>query len=154
MAKGLTNEALGVVLVAFTARHPHLADCLCADLGIGLMNLDSLIAEIVQRYFTGRGIPVLSVHDSFIIDYTHVGDLKRIMGLAALHVVGKPLAIEAIGLGLDEISDDPAVVLDYQTWRETPRGRGYLGRLSRWEDRKSREAVPYGVGELMAPSAL
>jgi hypothetical protein len=87
---------------------------------------------------------VLSVHDSFIIDYTHVGDLKIAMGLAAERVVGKPLALEANGLGLDEMTDDPAVVLDYQTWREPPRGTGYLDRLSRWEGRKGEEVVPYG----------
>ncbi len=78
---------------------------------------------------------------SFIIGYTHVEGLKIAMGSAARHVVGKPLALEANGLGLDEISDDPAVVLDYQTWRETPRGTGYLVR---WEGRKGEEVVPYG----------
>jgi hypothetical protein len=144
MAKGLTNKDLGGLLVAFARRHPHLVDCLCADQGIRLMNLDGQIAEIVQRFFTRRGIPVLSVHDSFIIDYTHVGDLKIAMGLAAERVVGKPLALEANGLGLDEMTDDPAVVLDYQTWREPPRGTGYLDRLSRWEGRKGEEVVPYG----------
>ena len=56
----------------------------------------------------------------------------------------KALAAEANGLGLDEMTGDPAVVLDYQTWRETPRGTGYLDRLSRWEGRKGEEVVPYG----------
>jgi hypothetical protein len=82
------------------------------------------------------------VHDSFIIGYTQVEGLKIAMGLAARLVVGKPLAIEANGL--DEMIADPAVVLDYQTWRETPRGTGYLDRLSRWEGRKGEEVVPYG----------
>lgn len=97
---------------------------------------------------------MLSVHDSFIIDYTHVGDLKRIMGLAARNVVGRALALDANGLGLDEISDDRAVVLDYQTWRETPRGSGYRERLSRWEGRKGKEVVPYSPGERVAANNL
>jgi hypothetical protein len=76
------------------------------------------------------------------------------MGLAARLVVGKALAIDANGFGLDEMTDDRAVVLDYQTWRETPRGEGYLDRIRRWEERKGREVVPSRVGELVAPSAL
>lgn len=108
------------------------------------MSLDGQIAALVQSFFTLRGIPVLSVHDSFIIGYTQVEGLKIAMGLAAERVVGKALAIDANGFGLDEMTDDPDVVLDYQTWRETPRGTGYLDRLSRWEGRKGEEVVPYG----------
>ncbi len=154
VAKGLTNTELGVLLVAFTTRHPHLTDCLCADQGIRLMNLDGQIAALVQRFFTRRDIPVLSVHDSFIIDYTHVGDLKAAMGLAARLVVGKALAIDANGFGLDEMTGERVVVLDYQSWRETPRGKGYLDRISGWEKRKGREVVHYGAGELVAPSTV
>lgn len=142
MAKALTNADLQVVLSACTKKHPHLADCLCADLGIGLMNLDAQIASRVLRYFTRRGIPVLSVHDSFIVDYTHVGLLKRVMAVAARAVVSKALPMEAKGQGLDEIGDDPDVLLDFQTWRQTERCRGYLGRLSRWEERTGREVLP------------
>jgi hypothetical protein len=113
------------------------------------------VEEVLEDCVTGFAITgPLSVHDSFIIDYTHVGDLKSAMGLAARLVVGKALAIDANGFGLDEMTDDRAVVLDYQTWRETPRGEGYLDRIRRWEERKGREVVPSRVGELVAPSAL
>lgn len=110
------------------------------------MNLDGQIAVLVQHFFTRRRIPVLSVHDSFIIGYTHVGELRSAMRLAALHVVGKALAIEANGLGLNEMTDDRAVVLDYEAWRETPRSEVYLGRLRGWEERKNREVVHYRGG--------
>jgi hypothetical protein len=76
------------------------------------------------------------------------------MGLAARLVLGKALAIEANGFGVDEMTDDCAVVLDYQTWRETPRGESYLDRIRGWEERKGKEMVPYGVRELVASNAL
>jgi hypothetical protein len=83
MAKGMTNKELDVLLAAFTDQHPHLAEFLCADQGIRLLNTDGKIAEFVHRWFTRRSIPVLSVHDSFIIDYTHVDEQKRAMGVAS-----------------------------------------------------------------------
>jgi hypothetical protein len=95
-----------------------------------------------------RAIPVLSVHDSFIIDYTRVGELKRVMGMASKWVVGIALGVDANGGGVDSYAKAGArdVMLDFQLWRETPRGDGYLGRLKRWEERTAREVVPYGRG--------
>ena len=71
--KGMTNEELVFLLDAFTAQYPHLKELVCADQGIRLMNVDARIAERVHRHFTQQGVPVLSVHDSFIVDYTRVG---------------------------------------------------------------------------------
>jgi hypothetical protein len=131
IAKRLTNQELDTLLTAFTNRHPHLADFLCADQGIRLMKVDSQIAELVHHWFTRKGVPVLSVHDSFIIDYTRVKELKRVMAAASRRVVGKALAVSADGLRLDEIAEDPEVnvMLDFQCWRQTPRSQGYLQRL-------------------------
>jgi hypothetical protein len=35
------------------------------------------------------------------------------------------------------------VLLDFQTWRETPRCAGYLSRLKAWEGRKGQEVIPF-----------
>ena len=111
------------------------------------MNIDGQIAEIVLRWFIRKGIPVLSVHDSFIVPYTHVAELKRVMGLAAKRVVGRALSVDASGPGLDEIGGGNDVRLDFQSWRQTPRGDGYLARLRGWEERRGREVVPYVLGD-------
>ena len=147
LAKGINNKELEGLLVAFTERHPHLTDFLCADQGIRLMNIDSQIAELVLGWFTRKGIPVLSVHDSFIIPFTHVGELRRVMGRASRRLVGSALAVEASGPGLDEIGEDADVGLDFQSWRQTSRCDGYLVRLKRWEERKGKEVVPYLLGK-------
>jgi hypothetical protein len=133
--KAMTNEQLKQLLVAFLTKHPQLDGVLCTDQGIRLMYLDSCIAASVLREFTQQSIPVLSVHDSFIIDYRHVGALKQAMERSAQEVAGGPLSISSSGPGLDEFqTHDPWVVLDFVTWRQTPRCEGYLRRLeaSQW----------------------
>ena len=102
--------------------------------------LDAKIAEQVHRHFTAQGVPVLSVHDSFIIDYTRVMELKRVMQEAAAAVVGQAMAVSASGPGLDEM--DPAVRLDFETWTQNSRSPGYLRRMKAWEARVGREVTP------------
>jgi hypothetical protein len=83
----------------------------------------------VLNLFTAAGIPVLCVHDSFIVPYSEVGRLKRTMAAASRGVVGHALPFEASGPGLDEMADrPPEVVLDYIQWRQTERCAGYLER--------------------------
>ncbi len=69
------------------------------------MHVDSLIAERVHRYFCDQAVPVLSVHDSYIIDYTRVGELKQVMAAASEEVAGAPLPTSNQFYGLDGPSD-------------------------------------------------
>jgi hypothetical protein len=136
-AKSLTNEELTAFLAAFTKKHPHLEDTLCSDQGIRLMNVDAQIAQRVLDHFTPQGLPVLCIHDSFIVPYTHVRPLKAAMGLASRAVVGVPLAVEASAPGLDEMRHRPLdVQQDYVAWMQSPRCGGYLSRLEDHEERQ------------------
>jgi len=148
VAKEMTNVELNRVLDAFVARHPHLAELVCTDQGIRLMNVDARIAELVHRFFTRRGIPVLSVHDSFLIDYTRVNELKGAMRAASRLAVGRALEVSQSGPGLDEMrgDGDGDMINDFVTWRQAPRCAGYLKRLASWEARVGREIVPYDGG--------
>jgi len=133
VGKTLINNALEQLMEAFLERLPHLRDAVFADQGIRLMNIDSQIIERVHRHFTEQGVPVLSVHDSCIVDYTRVGELKRIMADASEAVVGRPLPVSANGVGLDEI--EPDKVEDLKAWRDERviRCDGYRERLGEWE---------------------
>lgn len=142
--KGMTNEEVSFLLDAFTDQHPHLKDLMCADQGIRLMNVDARIADRVHRHFTQQGVPVLSVHDSFIIDYTRVGELKRVMAEASAAVVGRPMAVSASSPGLDEM--DAELRLDFIEWLQAPRCPAYLRRMKAWEARVGREVIPYRLG--------
>ncbi|NIZ63528.1 hypothetical protein DL239_21460, partial [Sedimentitalea sp. CY04] len=77
--KSFTNAALEAILNEFLTRTPQLKGSLFADQGIRMMKLDSDIAELVINHFTARSIPVLCIHDSFLIDYHYGRDLKTAM---------------------------------------------------------------------------
>ena len=53
------------------------------------MNLDSQIANLVIDYFTQQGIPVLCIHDSFIIQYDKESELKQVLHNASVQIAGK-----------------------------------------------------------------
>ncbi|WP_299355955.1 hypothetical protein [uncultured Shimia sp.] len=144
MGKTLTNEQLETLLLAFLEKTPHIEGLLFNDQGIRLMNLDSQLTERVHRHFSEQGIPVLSVHDSYVIDYTRVAELKDIMAEASEAVAGVALPTSNQFFGLDE-QDDPSAdyVRDYVIWRQTARSEGYLARLAEHERRTGTEVVPY-----------
>lgn len=138
MGKTLTNDQLHNLMSAFLDKYPFLKDFVFADQGIRLMNVDSKIAERVHRHFTEQGAVVLSVHDSFIVDYTRVGELRQVMEVASEAVVGRALPFSSEGMGLDEIDADK--LEDLRAWREERviRTPGYLERKKAWEERVGR----------------
>ena len=136
VAKGMTNIDLSRLITAFTEKHPQLEASLCSDQGIRLMYQDGLIANLIHNHFTAQSIPVLSVHDSYIIDYNHVGELRSVMSEASQSIIGEPLAVSSNGTGLDELTDDrDFVVQDFIRWQQSPRSPGYLQRLANHEER-------------------
>lgn len=66
---GLKDGQLAVMLDALRQRHPLIAHDLGSDAGIDLMYEDSRITEHVISSLTERGIPVLTIHDSYIVRY-------------------------------------------------------------------------------------
>ena len=50
------------------------------------MNIDSQIANMVLDHFTNKEIPVLCIHDSFIIQYDKEPELRRILDQATHQV--------------------------------------------------------------------
>ncbi|SHM55911.1 hypothetical protein SAMN05444398_1228 [Roseovarius pacificus] len=105
-ARRFRNGDLERLLAAFVEQTPQLEDSLFRDQGIRLMNVDSRIAEIVLRSAVGREIPVLCVHDSFIIDYRLTKTLKFLMGLASRRVVGSVLPMASDWMGWDELPEE------------------------------------------------
>jgi hypothetical protein len=89
--KTMTDKKLDGLLQAFLDRNPVLAEFLFTDQGIKLMYLDSQITAHVHRHFTEQGVPVLSVHDSYIIDHMKVAELRQVMAETSQAVVGRAL---------------------------------------------------------------
>jgi len=57
----------------FKEAHKQIAHLFCQGSGLEVMNLDAKITLDVIEHFTNREIPVLSIHDSFIV-YRHLRD--------------------------------------------------------------------------------
>ena len=90
--KTLTNDELGLLLDTFLQHHPYLEDGICSDQGIRLMNVDSNITNYITKEFVRLQKPILSVHDSYIVDTRDVELLQDCMKEARIHVVGVDLA--------------------------------------------------------------
>ena len=60
-------ENLRSILHQIKDNHSEIADDFCNGKGIGLLNLDSQIAEYIIEKFVLSDIPILCVHDSFIV---------------------------------------------------------------------------------------
>ena len=99
----LKNIQLKEILDAFCTQHPLIKDSICKDKGVELMRLDGEIAMAVVNHFTEKGIPILSVHDSFIIHCEKSIELKEAMNKAASDAVGCKINISQEHQGLDEV---------------------------------------------------
>lgn len=66
-ANTVDYETLKAALKAFKTKHSQVAHYFFKSKGTTLQYFDSLIAEDIINHFTKRNIPVLTVHDSFII---------------------------------------------------------------------------------------
>lgn len=63
----------------FQETHAPIAHYFCKGTGLKVMNLDSKIALDVLKHFAEKCIPVLAIHDSFIV-YRHLKqELKQVM---------------------------------------------------------------------------
>ena len=94
LEKKLTNVELSKLLEAFLKRLPHMREDLCSDKGIKLMFIDSQITEQIIKIFVEHNIPILSVHDSYIVEHTKVEMLRAAMSKATIALVGRDLAVE------------------------------------------------------------
>ena len=103
--KKLTDKELSAFLMAFVSKHPHLQDDLCSDQGIRLMKIDSLITAEVLKVSADIKVPILSVHDSYIISFYDVELLLELMREATEKVVGSNLAITQEALSYENYVD-------------------------------------------------
>ena len=90
----LKNVELSQLLDTFIGNNPYLESELLSDKGIELMYIDSQITELIIQSFLNRDKPILSVHDSYIVQQQDVDYLLKQMKLATDQVVGKSLNID------------------------------------------------------------
>jgi hypothetical protein len=132
--KRLTNDDLARLLEAFLDEHPDLRRFIATDTGVDLMRVDGDITEEIIRLMTNRGIPVLTIHDSYIVERHRFTDLRAVMAMAAIRVAGYDLFAEQDDIGIER-EDGYGMVLNERVLRELdiPRQHsGYEKRLKKW----------------------
>jgi hypothetical protein len=80
------DEVLSAVLDGIKDRHPKISHLICSGAGLRLMSLDAQMCEYVIERFVDQDIPILTVHDSFIVPFGTERQLDRAMKEAFEHV--------------------------------------------------------------------
>ena len=135
--KKLTHKQLHLLLDAFIEKHPTLGNTLGKDKGVELMNVDGRITARIINHFTKKNIPVLTIHDSYVIPDAHSGELRTLMNkVVAEELNGFKINLDQEGIGRDQIQAfknmDRANALDYN-YNSVPsynRTEGYIKRLN------------------------
>ena len=80
------DDVLSELLTGIKDRHPKISHLICSGAGLRLMNLDAQMCEYVIEKFVEQDIPILTVHDSFIVPFGTERELDRVMKEAFEHV--------------------------------------------------------------------
>ena len=80
---------LSELIAAFVLKHQPINEYFFSNSGVWLQNLDSRIAESIINHFTQLRIPILCVHDSFVISADRAEDLKAVMEQTFLNVINE-----------------------------------------------------------------
>lgn len=113
---------IGLLVDALATKHPQIAEkFFFKNQGIELQNLDSMIAEKIISHFTTQDIPVLCVHDSFVIQANRAEELKEVMEQAFLEAFSEsgldqaiPPSTDLTGLAYGQF----AIILSHPDWRD------------------------------------
>ena len=95
---GITPSEFGLkwsqVSKAILKTHSRIAHHFYSDVGRRLQKIDSDVAEIVLLHFAKRYIPILPVHDSFIMHHRFDVELSQMMQQAFRQIVGANIDID------------------------------------------------------------
>ena len=108
--KRLTNKELGLLIDRFLWLRPELKPYLGTGMGLKLMYLDGQITAHIINHLTNQGIPLLTVHDSYIVKRQDYSALQQAMALASSWVTGHDLYRVQ-----DLVSEEEGVPYDFYT---------------------------------------
>jgi hypothetical protein len=91
--KKFKDDQLEIIYGALAKKHPEIVEFFHSDAGIQLMNLDSKITAKILDTFTERNVPVLTIHDSYIVQAGNEGWLEELMKQSYEEILGVPLIL-------------------------------------------------------------
>jgi hypothetical protein len=81
----MTNDQLSELLEALKLKHSRIADQLASGAGIFLMNTDSDVTSKIISHFVELDVPILTIHDSYIVPMGYEYELLEVMKHEAHH---------------------------------------------------------------------
>ena len=147
--KRLKDAQLTKILDLFCANNQPIEHYLCKDMGVKLMAMDGRITAKVINHFTNKGVPVLTVHDSYILDIEYQKELHEVMSEAITAELDfastkfkariKPTyrAMGWIKAWEQVEGTSPELVKMYADTPNSIRCDGYLERKALWEQKES-----------------
>lgn len=99
--KHLKDKELDLLLKAFIETYPKLEPFICNDQGIHLMHIDGNITAFIIDQLTSQSIPVLTIHDSYIVQRHHFSALRQAMILGSLKYARRNLLAVQDGFDID-----------------------------------------------------
>jgi len=85
----MRDKQLRTILDALREKHKPIADMFANDAGINLMHQDAQITENIIKHFTDNEIPILTIHDSYIVPFGLENELMSEMEKAFASVTGR-----------------------------------------------------------------
>ena len=126
----LKDVQLEVILDSLRSKHTLIADDLGSDAGIELMNQDAQITEHVIKRFTEQDIPVLTIHDSYIVAYGDTPLLDEVLTEAYKRLTGfNTIKSETVGVVMN---DEVSWMTDELSENAMTITNGYKQRLIDW----------------------
>lgn len=101
--KSFKDKQLQELLFKFIEYNPIIESYLGTDKGVELMAIDGRITARVINHFTRKKIPILTVHDSYIINHEYSGELRNQMNKAIREELGGfEITITQEKIGIDQ----------------------------------------------------
>jgi len=105
---------------AIMVTHKPIADKFYTGQGLRLQKIDSDIAEYVMLHFKNQRMPVLPLHDSFIIRSGYEETIETVMQKAFKKFVGAEIKIkEKVMSNVDSLEEDERVVWEKKAAKNT-----------------------------------
>ena len=103
MERSLTDKSLRELLDGFIEANALVDPYLGKDKGVELMAMDGRITAKIINHFTEKNIPILTVHDSYIINHEYSGELRKVMNDATEEELGGfKINIKQDTIGIDQ----------------------------------------------------
>ena len=119
----MTNQQLSELLESLKLKHARVADQLASGVGISLMKTDSEITARIISHFIDLDVPILTIHDSYLVPLGYEYELMDVMKAAFTEVTGLPnpkfKSVRELPHEAEQLPDDYPVPVTTDRYKES-----------------------------------